>query len=77
MEVKEMSQDIQWIKAEMAKSSLNAPVAVPDQPQREGTFPFVLPLRSEEQFNEAETALKEETVRRKMVSNCRVSRSAL
>ena len=34
------------------------------------TFPFVLPLSSEEQFNEAETALKEETIRRKMVSNC-------
>ena len=69
MEVKEMSRDIQWIKAEIAKSSLNAPGAGPDPPQREETFPFVLPLSSEEQFDEAETALREENVRRKMVSN--------
>ena len=39
-------------------------------PQREETFPYALPLSSEEQFNEAEAALREETVRRKMVSNC-------
>ena len=65
-----MSRDIQWIKAEIAKSSLNAPAAGTDPPQREETFPFVLPLSSEEQFNDAETALREETVRRKMVSNC-------
>lgn len=65
MEVKEMSRDIQWIKAEITKSFLNAPEAGPEA-QREETFPILLPLISEEQFNEAETALKEETVRRKM-----------
>ena len=54
----------------MAKSSWNAPRAGPGPPQREETFPFILPLSSEEQFNEAETALKEETIRRKMVSDC-------
>ena len=69
MEVKQMSRDVQFIKTEMAKFTLNPPGAGP-QAQREENFPIVLPLTNEEQFDEAETALKEETVRRKMVNNC-------
>lgn len=68
MEVKQMSRDIQFIKTEMAKFTLNPPGAGPE-PQREENFPIVLPLTNEEKFDEAETALKEESVRRKMV-NC-------
>ena len=66
-----MSRDIQWIKGEIANSSLNAPGAGPEALQRElQTFPIDLPLSSEEQFDEAEAVLREETVRRKMVSSC-------
>ena len=65
MEVKEMSRDIQFIKAEISKSSLN-----PAGPEAPGdTFPFTLPLTDMQHFNDAERALQEETVRRKMVIN--------
>ena len=63
-----MSRDIQFIKTEIAKSSMNIPGAGPES-QREEPFPIVLPLANEEQFDEAEAALKEETVRRKMVNH--------
>ncbi|XP_071326127.1 uncharacterized protein [Trachinotus anak] len=36
--------------------------------EREERFPIVLPLTNEEQFDEAEAALKEETIRRKMIT---------
>ena len=65
MEVKQMSWEIQFIKTEIAKSSMNIPGA---GSQREEPFPIVLPLANEEQFDEAEAALKEESVRRKMVN---------
>ncbi|XP_071331172.1 uncharacterized protein [Trachinotus anak] len=59
MEVKQMSRDI--------RSTLNIHGAGPDS-QREERFPIVLPLTNEEQFDEAEAALKEETIRRKMIT---------
>ncbi|CAL8234486.1 unnamed protein product [Arctogadus glacialis] len=62
VEVKQMSRDIQFIKTEIAKSSMNIPGAGPES-QREEPFPIVLPLA-----DEAEAALKEETVRRKMIT---------
>ncbi|CAL8339236.1 unnamed protein product [Boreogadus saida] len=65
MEVKQMSRDIQFIKTEIAKSAMNIPGA---GSQREEPFPIVLPLANEEQFDEAEAALKEESVRRKMIT---------
>lgn len=70
MEVKQMSRDIQFLKPEITdlRSTLNSRGAEPDS-QREENFPIVLPLTNEEQFDEAEAALKEETVRRKMVNN--------
>lgn len=70
MEVKQMSRDIQFLKTEITdlRSTLNNRGAEPDS-QREENFPIVLPLTNEEQFDEAEAALKEETVRRKMVNN--------
>ncbi|XP_049451182.1 uncharacterized protein LOC125900324 [Epinephelus fuscoguttatus] len=69
MEVKQMSRDIQFLKTEITdlRSTLNSRGAEPDS-QREEKFPIVLPLTNEEQFDEAEAALKEETVRRKMIS---------
>ena len=63
-----MSRDIQFIKTEIAKSSMNIPGAGPES-QREEPFPIVLPLANEEQFDEAEAALREESVRRKMVNH--------
>ena len=54
-----MSRDIQFIKTEIAKSAMNIPGA---GSQREEPFPIVLPLANEEQFDEAEAAVKEETV---------------
>ncbi len=70
MEVKQMSWDIQFLKTEITdlRSTLNSRGAEPDL-QREENFPIVLPLTNEEQFDEAEAALKKETVHRKMVNN--------
>ncbi|KAJ8352150.1 hypothetical protein SKAU_G00236260 [Synaphobranchus kaupii] len=65
MEVKQISRDIQFIKTEMAK--LNIHGAGPESP-REDNFPIVLPLTNEEQFDEAEATLREEAVRRKMIT---------
>ncbi|KAM9309984.1 uncharacterized protein KZ484_025916 [Pholidichthys leucotaenia] len=59
IKVEQMSRDIQFIKTEIA---LNIPGADPES-QREEPFPIILPLANEEQFDEAEAALKEETVR--------------
>ena len=56
-----MSLDIQFTKTVIAKSSMNIPGAGPES-QREEPFPIVLPLANEEQFDEAEAAVKEETV---------------
>ncbi|KAM9408271.1 uncharacterized protein KZ484_025793 [Pholidichthys leucotaenia] len=64
IKVEQMSRDIQFIKTEIA---LNIPGADPES-QREEPFPIILPLANEEQFDEAEAALKEETVRRKMIT---------
>ncbi|KAL7395106.1 hypothetical protein ABVT39_010220 [Epinephelus coioides] len=69
MEVKQMSRDIQFLKTEITdiRYTLNIHGAGPDS-QREENFPIVLPLTNEEQFDEAEAALKEETVRRKLIT---------
>ena len=67
MEVKQMSRDIQFMKTEIGKSSMNIP-GVPES-QIEEPFYIVLPIANEEQFDEAEAALKEETVCRKMVNH--------
>ncbi|XP_051251270.1 uncharacterized protein LOC127360921 [Dicentrarchus labrax] len=75
MEVKQMSRDIQFIKTEIAKSSMNIPRAGPAS-WRETPFPIVLPLANEEQFDEAEAALKEETVRRMMRTHRAVGESS-
>ncbi|KAI9541427.1 hypothetical protein NQZ68_029795 [Dissostichus eleginoides] len=40
-----------------------------DQSQREDNFPIMLPLTNEEQFDETEAALREEAVRRKMITH--------
>ncbi|KAM9318790.1 uncharacterized protein KZ484_023104 [Pholidichthys leucotaenia] len=64
IKVEQMSRDIQFLKTEIA---LNIPGADPES-QREEPFPIILPLANEEQFDEAEAALKEETVRRKMIT---------
>ena len=70
-----MSRDIQFLKTEITdiKSTLNIHGAGADS-QREERFPIVLPLLDEEQFDEAEAALKEETIRRKMVNNFYIKR---
>lgn len=64
-----MARDIQFIKAEIATSRLN-PSGAGLESERDDHFPIMLPLTNEEQFDKAETALKEETVRRKMVNKC-------
>lgn len=61
MEVKQMWGDIPFIKTEITKSTMNIPGAGPEL-QREEPFPIVLPLANEEEFDEAEAALKEETI---------------
>lgn len=69
MEVKQMARDIQFIKAEIATSRLN-PSGAGLESERDDHFPIMLPITNEEQFDKAETALKEETVRQKMVNKC-------
>ena len=64
MEVKQMSRDIQFIKTEITKSSISIPGEGPESQE-----PFPIVLANEGQFDEAEAALKEETVRRKMVNH--------
>ncbi|KAL3049902.1 hypothetical protein OYC64_012044 [Pagothenia borchgrevinki] len=64
MEVKQISRDIQFIKTEFAK--LNIHGAGPES--QEDNFPIMLPLTNEEKFDETEAALREEAVRRKMIT---------
>ncbi|XP_034092444.1 uncharacterized protein LOC117559848 [Gymnodraco acuticeps] len=64
MEVKQISRDINFIKTELAK--LNIHGAGPES--QEDNFPIMLPLTNEEKFDETEAALREEAVRRKMIT---------
>lgn len=76
-----MARDIQFIKAEIAKSRLNPSGALLESEN----FPIMLPLTNEEQFDKAKTALEQETVHRKVnkclfsknVWNCRGSGTCL
>ncbi|KAI4812696.1 hypothetical protein KUCAC02_024064 [Chaenocephalus aceratus] len=58
MEVKQISRDINFIKTELAKLNIHG----------EDNFPIMLPLNKEEKFDETEAALREEAVRRKMIT---------
>ncbi|KAI4812645.1 hypothetical protein KUCAC02_024015 [Chaenocephalus aceratus] len=64
MEVKQISRDINFIKTELAK--LNIHGAGPES--QEDNFPIMLPLTNEEKFDETEAALREEAVRRQMIT---------
>lgn len=62
--VKQLSRDVQYIMGELAE--VKSPPSGP--PTSQEPFPIQLPITNEEDFNEAETLLKTEAVRQKMIA---------
>ena len=64
--VNELSRDVQFIKGELAETTMT-PACGPGPATSQDMFPIQLPITKEDDFNEAETLLKTEPVRQKMV----------
>ncbi|KAI9547874.1 hypothetical protein NQZ68_012891 [Dissostichus eleginoides] len=66
--VKDLSRDVQFIKNELAEGNMTPAGSQGPGSATTHMFPIQLPIANEDDFNEAESLLKNESVRQKMIA---------
>ncbi|KAI4827661.1 hypothetical protein KUCAC02_031042 [Chaenocephalus aceratus] len=66
--VKDLSRDVQLIKNELAEGNMTLAGSQGPGSATTHMFPIQLPIANEDDFNEAESLLKNESVRQKMIA---------